>query len=78
MIGSIVDCLNCKNANFIYFYIYNRSVSIKSRSGSDLNKIDDTELFSELDRKSSDVMKELNSLLRSHSKKKNNSDRDIA
>ncbi|XP_075164019.1 uncharacterized protein LOC142236666 isoform X3 [Haematobia irritans] len=52
-----------------------RSVSIKSRSGSDLNKIDDGELFSELDRKGSDVMKELNSLLRSHSKK--STDRDI-
>lgn len=56
----------------ITFY---RSVSIKSRSGSDLNKIDDGELFCELDRKGSDVMKELNSLLRSHSKK--NKDRDI-
>ncbi|XP_061400491.1 putative uncharacterized protein DDB_G0277255 [Musca vetustissima] len=52
-----------------------RSVSIKSRSGSDLNKIDDSELFSELDRKGSDVMKELNNLLRNNSKK--NKDRDI-
>ncbi|XP_073840736.1 uncharacterized protein isoform X11 [Musca autumnalis] len=52
-----------------------RSVSIKSRSGSDLHKIDDSELFSELDRKGSDVMKELNHLLRSNSKK--NKDRDI-
>ncbi|XP_059216406.1 serine-rich adhesin for platelets isoform X3 [Stomoxys calcitrans] len=52
-----------------------RSVSIKSRSGSDLNKIDDGELFSEFNRKGNDVMQELNSLLRSHSKK--NKDRDI-
>lgn len=50
-------------------------MSIKSRSGSDLNKIDDSELFSELDRKGSDVMKELNNLLRNNSKK--NKDRDI-
>ncbi|XP_012159425.1 uncharacterized protein LOC101454169 isoform X4 [Ceratitis capitata] len=41
-----------------------RSSSIKSRSGSDLHKIGDTELFSELERKGSDVMKELNSILR--------------
>ncbi|KAI8121352.1 hypothetical protein CVS40_7564 [Lucilia cuprina] len=52
-----------------------RSASIKSRSGSDLNNIDDNELFSEFDRKGSDVMRELNSILRTRSQK--NSDKDI-
>ncbi|XP_039965408.1 uncharacterized protein LOC120777899 isoform X4 [Bactrocera tryoni] len=55
-----------------------RSGSIKSRSGSDLHKIDDTELFSELERKGSDVMKELNSLLRLRSNKSADKDVDIA
>uniref|UniRef100_A0A1B0FJE3 Uncharacterized protein n=1 Tax=Glossina morsitans morsitans TaxID=37546 RepID=A0A1B0FJE3_GLOMM len=53
-----------------------RSASIKSRSGSDLNKIDDSELFTELDRKGNDVMKELSSILRSHAKK--NKEKDIS
>ncbi|XP_046809166.1 probable serine/threonine-protein kinase DDB_G0282963 isoform X2 [Lucilia cuprina] len=52
-----------------------RSASIKSRSGSDLNNIDDNELFSEFDRKGSDVMRELNSILRTRSQK--SSDKDI-
>ncbi|KAM7355962.1 uncharacterized protein ACRADG_001865 isoform 4-T5 [Cochliomyia hominivorax] len=52
-----------------------RSASIKSRSGSDLNNIDDNELFSEFDRKGNDVMKELNSILRTRSQK--NNDKDI-
>ncbi|XP_036219904.2 serine-rich adhesin for platelets isoform X4 [Bactrocera oleae] len=52
-----------------------RSGSIKSRSGSDLYKIDNTELFSELERKGSDVMKELNSLLRLRSNK--GADKDV-
>ncbi|XP_065359288.1 putative uncharacterized protein DDB_G0277255 isoform X8 [Calliphora vicina] len=52
-----------------------RSASIKSRSGSDLNNIDDNELFSEFDRKGSDVMRELNSILRTRSQK--STDKDI-
>ncbi|XP_054085336.1 uncharacterized protein LOC105212939 isoform X3 [Zeugodacus cucurbitae] len=55
-----------------------RSGSIKSRSGSDLHKIDDTELFSELERKGSDVMKELNSLLRLRTNKSAEKDLAIA
>ncbi|XP_054732720.1 uncharacterized protein LOC129240765 [Anastrepha obliqua] len=50
--------------------------SVKSRSGSDLHKIGENELFSELDRKGSDVMKELNSILRLHTNR--NSDKDSA
>lgn len=56
------------------FCIIFRSASIKSRSGSDLNNIDDNELFSEFDRKGNDVMKELNSILRTRSQKNNEKD----
>ncbi|XP_067644587.1 serine-rich adhesin for platelets isoform X3 [Eurosta solidaginis] len=55
-----------------------RSSSIKSRSGSDLHKMGETELFSEFERKGSDVMKELNSILRQHTNKSSEKDSVIA
>ncbi|XP_036335852.1 uncharacterized protein LOC118746163 isoform X3 [Rhagoletis pomonella] len=55
-----------------------RSSSAKSRSGSDLHKIGDTELFSELERKGSDVMKELNTILRLHTNRSSEKDSVIA
>ncbi|XP_037932048.1 uncharacterized protein LOC119666840 [Teleopsis dalmanni] len=51
-----------------------RSASIRSRSGSDLNKIGESELFPELSRKSSDVMKELNTILKVHNNKNKEKD----
>lgn len=65
----------CEDLRDLYmFCIIFRSASIKSRSGSDLNNIDDNELFSEFDRKGNDVMKELNSILRTRSQKNNEKD----
>lgn len=44
------------------------SASIRSRSGSALHKLDDTQMFSELEGRSNDMMKELNTILRVHNR----------
>lgn len=50
-------------------WYYYRSGSLKSRSGSDINKLDETELFSDLEREGFNVSRDVNAFLRGCSKR---------